>query len=578
MAQTLSSLALFDSVKFGRFKVGSETTMPDIEWWVVDKSTSSVTLLAGDVIAQLPFDAKEPNNTVTNRKSSGNNYYKVANIRQWLNSSSASWYSAQHSYDQSPNSDSVVTGGTQYADRPGFLYYFKEKERELLIATSQTTVGSSQEGSSSYTTSDKVFLPSSDQVNADIDGKTEGSTWDAFDDDFIEEDAGEEVTEELLAEYRTCGESQQLMDNRVATSAATHYFLRTVGGTSKANLYKISIDDGSANAYASPCDGTIGIRPAITLPADTLVEYSSSDYCYHVLVGSVPSTPSSLNVPSTIKGGSSASISWGTSTDADGDSISYRLERSVNGGTYSVIYTGTARTYTDSITKGWNTVQYRVCAYDIDGDSAYSTSVKKTVSNNTAPTISGSDSNLGIIADGVSLSYTINDSDGNPVTVTEALDGTAIRSFTATLGASNTLTITGEDWLTVTNGTHTVTITARDSEGASITRTYTFTRSQYTCSVQTNPMMSASAPTRIKISVNSRTPVGSTLKVFVCNNAYDTSPAWEDATETVNNNLVYVFTNKAKTASNWGVSVKVTLDRGDAEGSCYIKAIGGNFE
>lgn len=575
MARTLSSLDIWDVVTFGRFQVGSETTMPDIVWNVVDYSSGKVTLLAADVIAQLAFDAKEPNNTVTNRKTGGNNYYKVSNIRQWLNSDSASWYSAQHSYDQSPNSADVVTGGTQYASRPGFLYYFTAKERELLLTTTQTTVGSSEEGSISYTTDDKVFLPSSKQINAldDTNKTAEGSTWIAFDDDFIEDDSGEDLTDELIASYRTCGESAQLQANRVSSSDTTSYVLRTVGGTSKVNLYSVWIDDGTTSSYGTPSDGKMGIRPAIVLSADTLVDDDNK-----IIAGFVPSVPSYLNVPSTINGGSSVAISWGTSTDTEGDTISYRLERSVDGAAYSVLSTGSSTSYTDSITYGWNTVQYRVCAYDVDGDSDYSTSSVVTVYNNTAPTISGTDGDLGVITDGVSVSYSVSDVEGDAVTVTEAIDGTAIRSFTATLDTTYNLTLTDEDWLVVTNGTHTLTITARDSGGLSVVRTYTFTRSQYTCSVQTDPMVSASAPVRMRVSVNSRTPAGSVLKVYVCNNAYDTSPTWEDATEAVDNNLIYVFTNTTKIADSWGVSVKVTLDRGDAEGSCYIKAIGGNFE
>lgn len=578
MAQTLSSLEVGEYVKFGRLKVGNETTMPDITWMVADKSTSGITLLSEYVLAQLAFDAKEPNNPTTNRKNYGNNNYRLSNIRQWLNSASASWYSSQHSYDQSPNSADVVSGGTQYAARPGFLHYFTVKERELLLAISQTTYyGLSSDGSGSYTTSDKVFLPSANQLNIS-DARVEGGTWDAFSDDYIEDDSEEEVTGNLRAEYRTCSESAQLKANRVAASATSRYILRSAGGSGGYQLYSVSLSNGVVESTTLCSDGTRGIRPAIVLPSDALVEYDTSDYYYKVLVGSVPSTPPHLNVPTSIKGGSTVSITWGAATETDGDSVSYRLERSVNGGTYSVLYTGTSVSYTDSITKGWNTVQYRVCAYDIDGESAYQTSPQVTVTNNVAPTISGTDSNLGTLTDGVTLTYTVGDTDGNPVTVTEAMDGVTLRSFSVTLGATNTLSIKGNDWLAVTNGTHTITITARDNEGGSVTRTYRFTRSQYTCSVQTNPMISVSTPVRIRLVVNSRVPVGATQKVYVCNNAYDTSPTWEDATDAVDNNSVYVFTNKQMTATNWGVAVRVTLTRGDAEGSCYIKAIGGNFE
>jgi hypothetical protein len=73
-------------------------------------------------------------------------------------------------------------------------------------------------------------------------------------------------------------------------------------------------------------------------------------------------------------------------------------------------------------------------------------------------------------------------------------------------------------------------------------------------------------------------PPTATFKVEVCNNGYDTSPTWEDCTDAVKSGLVHVFTNKTKTASNWGVLVRVTVARNGATGACYVSAIGGNFE
>ena len=73
-------------------------------------------------------------------------------------------------------------------------------------------------------------------------------------------------------------------------------------------------------------------------------------------------------------------------------------------------------------------------------------------------------------------------------------------------------------------------------------------------------------------------PSASTFKVEVCNNGYDASPTWEDATAAVLSGLVHVFSNESKTATDWGVVVKVTVERNGATGACYVSAIGGNFE
>lgn len=90
-----------------------------------------------------------------------------------------------------------------------------------------------------------------------------------------------------------------------------------------------------------------------------------------------PSTPSSISVPTTIKGGESITVSWGSSSGA----TRYHLERRVNSGTWTQIYSGGSRSYTDTITKGWNTVAYRVRAYNSDGYSSYRTSPTRTVIN-----------------------------------------------------------------------------------------------------------------------------------------------------------------------------------------------------
>lgn len=98
---------------------------------------------------------------------------------------------------------------------------------------------------------------------------------------------------------------------------------------------------------------------------------------YYAYIPTPPSTPSSISVPTTIRGGETITISWSSSSGA----TRYHLERSVNGGTWTQIYQGSNRSYSDTITKGWNTVAYRVRAYNSDGYSGYRTSPTRTVIN-----------------------------------------------------------------------------------------------------------------------------------------------------------------------------------------------------
>ena len=73
-------------------------------------------------------------------------------------------------------------------------------------------------------------------------------------------------------------------------------------------------------------------------------------------------------------------------------------------------------------------------------------------------------------------------------------------------------------------------------------------------------------------------PAGGTFKVEVTNNPFDASPVWEDCTNAVVQGVAHVFTNKINTAAQYGMNIRVTVQRGDALTACWVSGIGGNFE
>ena len=99
-----------------------------------------------------------------------------------------------------------------------------------------------------------------------------------------------------------------------------------------------------------------------------------------------PTTPSTITLPSSIPGNTNFNISWSKSSDGDFDSITYRLERSVNNGFFQLIYNGATTNYTDTAQSSWNTVQYRVRAYDGSDYSGIKTSDVSNVIHNQPPT------------------------------------------------------------------------------------------------------------------------------------------------------------------------------------------------
>ncbi len=99
-----------------------------------------------------------------------------------------------------------------------------------------------------------------------------------------------------------------------------------------------------------------------------------TDGYWYVFYNSPPTTPSAITLPSSVSGNDSFQIQWNKSTDSDGDSITYGLQRKVNNGSFQLVYSGSTNRYTDIAQSSWNTVQYRVRAYDGSDYSSYRTS------------------------------------------------------------------------------------------------------------------------------------------------------------------------------------------------------------
>jgi hypothetical protein len=201
-----------------------------------------------------------------------------------------------------------------------------------------------------------------------------------------------------------------------------------------------------------------------------------------------------------------------------------------------------------------------------------------TIESNTVPTISGSNKNLGEKREEFSQEYSVSDTDGDSITVTEYIDDVKIRSYVATSNTTDTFSVKGTTWLKLANGVHTLKIVATDGFSEA-TRTFTFIKYVPEFVVQRKTAIEYDdRPTAIIVTVVKVIPDEAIFKVEACNNGLDASPAWEDITSRVLSGGSHNFTNTAKTAAKWGINVRVTVDRNGAPGACYITEIGGNFE
>lgn len=569
MAQKISNLPLGAKIKYGKHSINGETQQ-DLIWLVVAKNhqctpaypANSVTLFAEKIIDFRCFDANESGGSA-DRQTYGNNRYSLSNIDQWLNKDNAAnaWFVATHSADVAPDAGKSYLKA-YYNSRPAFLYFFSASEKNAILPTTIRTYLPTYDGGGIEDVSRKMFLPSTDEITSSSIG--EGSQWEYF-----------------KSNSPACICTNQASTNSKVSpvgSATGEFWCRRcdTNTTHKALFYRSDV----TSSFYMEARSERGIRPAFNLSSTlTVSDTTDADGCYTIVWNSAPSTPVTLNVPSTVYGGKTNTISWSPVTDPNGDAVTYQLECSINGGAYTQIYSGAALSYAHLIPFGTPKVNYRVKASDPLGESsAYITSATLTVVNNNAPVISGADGNLGVKDSGFTGKYTVTDANNNAVTVTEAIDGVRIRSLVATLGEEITYGVRENTWLALPNGSHTLTISATDGIDTSV-RTYVFTKLVDALKIQNaTPWAASTMPSRIMLVVTRNVPSTATFKVEVCNNGNDASPTWEDATDAVTSGLVHVFSNKSKTATNWGVLVRVTVERNGATGACYVSAIGGNFE
>ena len=569
MAQNLSNLPIGSKVKFGKHSINGETAQ-DIIWLVVAKNhagypSNSVTLQTASIIDLRCFDNPEPNNSA-DRNTQGNNRYSVSNIDQWLNSNggSGNWYSAQHSTDAAPTAND-----TKYSDRPGFLYHLTDEERAAMLPTTIRVVKPSVDGGGYEDITRNIFLPSITEIGLGNENNIpEGNVWEYY--------TSNGVTR------RTCSITTQVYNYSKSTGKPTvgsswEWWTRTPSFSS--DYYVRQVTKYGQVTFDPAYIWIRGIRPALNLSATrSISDTTDSDGCYTLNWNAAPPVPTTLNVP-TVYSGKSTAISWSNVVDPDGHAVTYQLESSVNGGAYTVLYSGVNLSFTTVIPVGTATVQFRVKAMDsLGASSGYIESTSRTVINNSAPVITAIKDIPGEESVEFTHIYRVED-DNYPITVTEAIDGVNIRSYTATSAADHTFRVQGNTWLALANGNHTMSITATDGIDTSV-KTYPFVKSVDSFTIQTRtPMAASTRPTRIKVSVAKNIPIEATFKVEVCNNGYASEPTWEDATKDVVGGFNHQFTNTdLKDSSQWGVLIRVSVSRNNGSGACYVTSIGGNFE
>jgi hypothetical protein len=221
----------------------------------------------------------------------------------------------------------------------------------------------------------------------------------------------------------------------------------------------------------------------------------------------------------------------------------------------------------------------KIWAEDDQGGKSAEVTRKFRVIWNRPPTISGTDTDLGVISVAPSQTYTVSDPEGQSFTITEYLDGEVLRTFSGVAGQEYTVTIPTDKWLRTSLAQHTLKVRATDSAGQFSERTYTFTRTDDRIVFELDePFLTDAKANRILVTLDAVIPPGASYIVEACNNAFDAQPTWEDVTGPVSAGRGYIFTNETKTAANWGVSIRFTFLKGTATEKILINGFGGAFD
>ena len=454
----------------------------------------------------------------------------------------------------------------EYDDEAGFLTGFSAQMLAAILNTTLTVAKASVDGGGSETVTDKVFLLSKAEVGLGAEnGVSEGSTLAMFSDNAS----------------RQCRPTAQAVSNSeyktssLSASQYWYYYLRSPRASD--SYYVRGVDSGGALDFYYAYYGGSGVRPALNLSSSILVSDSpDSDGAYTIVWNQAPTTPPSITVPDEVRSGKAAEISWAASVDPEGGAITYELERSINSGAWTNIYTGSATSYDDTgVGTSANTVQWRVRAKDVNGAySGYTSSTVKTVVHNVDPTISGSDTDLGTVTSPPSMAYTVNDQDTeDALTVVESLDGNEIRTIEdAVRNQTYTFALTEAQFAALSSGQHTMQVKVTDTLGNSATRTTTFTRSVTGIEYIVGPIETDAAAEKILVSLQYYAAAEDVV-VSVCNNAFDDSPTWELATI----GLKHIFSNATKTAEKWGVGVKVQISKSTGYDTISSRPVSGSY-
>ena len=250
--------------------------------------------------------------------------------------------------------------------------------------------------------------------------------------------------------------------------------------------YQYKFDDGSWTTIETTSETSVELHipsdkssiQARVLSQDD-IGFTSSTYVLSstvsIYASDPPSAPSSISVDRTVEG-FTTTVTVGEATDTDGTIVNYIFERKTQYGDWTQVQSSADLTFIDNPSGSWGTVQYRVCAVDNSGTKGpYITSEVYTVLTDVIVIMGPSKKDFGVKIRNFNLSFYVivaGDTSATGITVVVKIDNQ--QTFTNTVNTEELVTGTVE----VTNmseGQHTITVTASKGGYTTANETYTFT-------------------------------------------------------------------------------------------------------
>lgn len=525
----------------------------------------STALIAKNIITLKCFDAMEASN--------GNNRYLYSNIRQWLNSAAAAgkWYVAQHSADTAPTNANVYSNWNEYDQEAGFLTNFSEKMLKVLLTVTKRVAKNTATGGGGYEdVTDKIFLLSNTEVGLENEKSiAEGSRYALFD----------AASERYACPTAEAVAKSEYTSTSIAASKSWIWWLRTPNAGN--STHARAVDTGGNLNYYITGIGYMGVRPACIVPSTICVsDTADTDGAYTIIWNSAPEITTDgadnlgdKNVP--------FSVNY-TITDADEDEVTatvkldeetvQTLDSVVLGYSYKINIGGTKL---NELEDGAHTIT--ITAQDSYGNA----NTKNITFNKTtaAVAISGTDSSIGNLWRVPEYTYSVTDTDGTQITVTELVDG-EVTNTVEDAGQKGTITFKMDEVFdTLDNeNTHSMTIKAVNADGAEVYRYITFTKLAAQLCFETKPIETDAPAEKIIVNVDYEKQGNPDVKIEVTNCAYNGEVIWEDATAAVLERKAYNFQNTTFDNMRYGVSVRITVTKNNDTERVYCNSVGFCFD